>query len=123
MAKEASAMFLEVNLTDAIGKTLAAVEFSMGFGGSGDQVVLAFSDGTFATLGIDRDQPVGDEEIKEDTLDVFRFNQKALVRAGIVTKEELSSMRAEQDRLAKAAQESYDRRQFEYLKKKFGHES
>ncbi len=112
----------EIKLTNAIGKTLAAVELSNRcYGG---QAVIAFTDGTFATLGIDRGYESGDEEIKEDALRVFEFGDEKLIRAGIVTLEEINEMRTEKTRQEQAqqqaSQEARDRREFERLKKKFG---
>lgn len=114
-------MKTEVKLTEAVGKTLAAVEFSDSY--RGGQAVLSFTDGTFATLGVERGHEDGDEEIKEDTLAVFDFGDEKLARAGIVTLDEMAAMRAERTRQLKAAvqalQEARDRQEFERLKRKF----
>ena len=85
-------MKAEVKLTEAVGKTLQAVEFSESY--CGGQAVLAFTDDTFATLGVERGYESGDEEIKEDALAVFDFGDKKLARAGIVTLDEMAAMRA-----------------------------
>ena len=115
-------MKTEVKLTEAIGKTLAAVEFSESW--CGGQAVLAFTDGTFATLGVERGYESGEDEIKEDTLAVFDFGDEKLARAGIVTLDEMAAMRAEQTRQRQAEaqyrQEARDRQEFERLKRKFG---
>lgn len=115
-------MKTEVKLTEAVGKTLAAVEFSESY--CGGQAVLAFTDGTFATLGVERGYESGDEEIKEDTLAVFEFGDEKLVRAGIVTDDELAAMRKARDDQQRAdqqaRQEARDRQEFERLKRKFG---
>lgn len=50
-------MKTEINITDAIGKTLAAMEPSDGYP---PQCVLSFTDGTFATLGIEEGYELGD---------------------------------------------------------------
>lgn len=115
-------MKTEVKMTEAVGKTLAAVEFSEGY--CGGQCVLAFTDGTFATLGVERGYERGDEEITEDTLALFDFGDENLVRAGIVTADELAAMREDRNRQQRAGyerlQEARDRQEFERLKRKFG---
>lgn len=115
-------MKTEMKLTEAVGKTLAAVEFSESY--CGGQCVLAFTDGTFATLGIARGYESGDEEITEDTLALFDFGDEKLVRAGIVTADELAAMREDRNRQQRAEyekqQEARDRQEFERLKRKFG---
>ena len=115
-------MKTEVKLTEAVGKTLAAVEFSDSW--CGGQCVLAFTDSTFATLGVERGHESGDEEIKEDTLAVFDFGDEKLARAGIVTTDEMAAMRKDRDDQQRAEQqarqEARDRMEFERLKRKFG---
>jgi hypothetical protein len=115
-------MKTEVKLTEAVGKTLAAVEFSDAY--LAQQCVLAFADGTFATLGVERGYESGDEEITEEPLNVFDFGDEKLVRAGIVTAEEMAAMREARDRQRRAeqehCQEARDRQEFERLKRKFG---
>ena len=115
-------MKTEVKLTEAVGKTLAAVEFSESH--YSGQCVLVFADGTFATLGIDRGCEYGDEEITEEPLDLFDFGDEKLVRAGVVTADELAAMRKARDDKHSAAyrarQEARDRQEFERLKQKFG---
>lgn len=75
---ERKRMKTEVKLTEAVGKTLAAVEFSESY--CGGQCVLAFTDGTFATLGVDRGYESGDEEIIEEPLTLFDFGDEAGAR-------------------------------------------
>jgi hypothetical protein len=115
-------MKTEVKLKQAVGKTLTAVEFSESW--CGGQCVLAFSDGTFATLGVERGYEGGDEEVKEDTLAVFDFGDEKLTRAGIVTADELAAMRKARDDQQRAEQqarqEARDRQEFARLKRKFG---
>lgn len=115
-------MKTEVKLTEAVGKTLQAVEFSASY--CGGQAVLAFTDGTFATLGVERGYESGDEEIVEEPLAVFDFGDEKLVRAGLVTAKELEAMRKARDEQQRAErqaqQEARDRQEFERLKRKFG---
>jgi len=115
-------MKTEVKLTEAAGKTLAAVEFSESYGSG--QCVLSFSDGTFSTLGVERGYEGGDEEVKEDTLSMFDFGDEKLISAGIVTADEMAAMREERDGRQRAEQqarqEARDRQEFERLKRKFG---
>ena len=115
-------MKTEVKLTESVGKTLAAVEFSESY--YGGQCLLTFTDGTFATLGVERGYESGDEEIKEVTLSVFDFGDEKLARAGVVTPEEMAAIRAERARRQQAEddarKEARDRLEFERLKQKFG---
>jgi hypothetical protein len=113
-------MYREVKLTGAIGKIVAAVEFSR-FNG---QCVIAFTDGMFSTLGVEPGYDRGDNSIMSDPLDVFDFGDVELVRSGIVTAEELSDMRHVRDAHERieqqAQQDASDRKEFERLKRKFG---
>jgi hypothetical protein len=115
-------MKTEVKLTESVGKTLTAVEFSENY--CGGQCLLVFADGTFATLGVDRGYESGDEEITEEPLELFDFGDEKLVRAGVVTADEIAAMRKARDDKHRAAQqarqEAIDRREFERLKRKFG---
>ena len=113
-------MKTEVELDAAIGKTLQAVELSIYC----SQAVLSFTDGTFSTMKADRGYDYGDEGIVEATLDLYSFGDDALIRAGIVTAEDLEAMRQQKidKELSEAAarQDANDRRDFERLKRKFG---
>ena len=113
-------MKTQIPLSDAIGKTLEAFEFSFCCAGA----VLVFTDGTFAALGIERGYEHCDDKIAEDTLSVFEFGDDKLISAGITTAEELAEMRDAADRRARAMvqerQEQHDRAEFERLKAKFG---
>ena len=115
-------MKTEVKATEAVGKTLASVEFSGSF--CGGQCVLSFTDGTFATLGVESGHESGEEEIVEEKLSVFDFGDDALSRAGIVSAEEMTAMRSERDARhqeeREARQEAHDRQEFKRLKQKFG---
>jgi hypothetical protein len=87
-------------------------------------VVLTFGDGTFATLGIIRGNDVGDEEIEDDSLNLFDFGDDELIKVGIATSEELAYLRAaeyaESLAAAQAEQDIRDRKEFLRLKMKFG---
>lgn len=114
-------MKTEVKLTQSIGKTLEAVAFSGNY--VGGKCVLVFSDGTFATLGVNRGYEAGDEEIEEIALPVFEFGDAELIRVGIVTVDELAQMRKDRDDKARSqiaeAEERRDRAEFERLKRKY----
>lgn len=115
-------MKMEVKLESAIGKTLESV----GFSHDDSQCVLVFTDGTFTTLGAADDGCDGIQEltIEEQKLILFWFGDSQLVEAGIVTHDEIVSMRNDHDATARAAMEArteeWERREFERLKKKFG---
>lgn len=111
-------MKTEVKLTESIGKTLAAVAFSESY--CKGQCVLAFTDGTFATLGIDRGCERGEDWIMQEELSLFDFGDDELVRAGIVTAEEIATMRKDRDRKLAAERDARLRQEFERLKCKFG---
>lgn len=113
-------MKTEINMTDAIGKTLAAVETSADYP---PQCVLVFTDGTFATLGIQEGYEPGDGEIVPTTVALFDFGDARLVRAGIVSEQEMAELRALEEARKELErqrqQEERDRREFERLKRKF----
>ena len=77
----------EVKLTQAYGKTLEDVCFSYMNG----QAMLLFSDGTFTTLGINLDED-GNEEIVSEEMDLLSFGDGELIRAGLMTEEELNQV-------------------------------
>lgn len=107
-------MKTEIKLSEAIGKTLATVEFAL----SG-QCVIIFNDDTFTTLGIEQGYDPGDEQIVEDRLNIFEFGDTALVRVGIATFDELMAMRQAKNDKRQAEQEIRERCEFERLKRKF----
>lgn len=112
-----------VGMEEAEGKTLQAVEFSSG-SSKGGQCLLVFSDRTFSVLGVDRGYERGDEVITEATLDLFQFGDSELIRAGITTAEEMSTLRKQAEGLAEVRsrerQERSDRAEYERLQRKFG---
>jgi len=75
----------EINLSDAIGKTLEGFGFSITCG----QAVLTFTDGTYSTLGITTGCEVGYEEIEESLLDLFDFGHDKLIALGIISQKDL----------------------------------
>ena len=106
-------MKVETKLTEAIGKTISAVELSH------RQCVSAFDDGTFATLGIYYGYEPGDELITEDELDLFCFGDEKLIRAEIVTAHEIDYMRKTEREEEEMRQEERDRKEYRRLKLKF----
>ena len=112
-------MKIEVTLNEAIGKTLQGVEASFTCG----QMVMAFTDGTFTTLGIDRGYEYGDETIESRRLELHNFGDEALVRLSVTTDEELNAIRSARDAEHEAAyrlqKEAKDRAEFVRLKRKF----
>lgn len=106
----------EVTLTHAIGKTLEDVAYST----YSNQMVITFTDDTFATLGVTRGYEVGEEQIDEDQLSLLDFGDRELLRVGILTSEELKKLRDDRTALLQADREARDKAEFERLKQKFG---
>lgn len=109
-------MKTEVTLEKSIGKTLLCVKAST----SSRQMVLVFTDGTFTTLQISRGYEPGDDVIVGGQLKLLDFHDGELIRAGIVTKDELDAMRVAQDVKYRANQEDRDRAELVRLKHKYG---
>ena len=105
----------EIRLTEAIGKTLEGFEFSITCG----QAVLTFTDGTFATLGVDRGYEAGDEEIEETELELFNFGHDKLIALGIISKEEMDEKREQLRKASADSQAQRDRAEYERLRRKF----
>jgi len=77
-----------------------------------------FDDDTFTTL---RAKMYGDDpEIEPDILDRSSFGYEELIRAGIMTEEEVTALRAEKEARAQAYAERRERETYERLKRKFG---
>lgn len=108
-------MKTEITLEQAVGKTLEGFVKSFTCG----QMVLTFTDGTFATLGIDRGYGSGDETIVQERLALNDFGDETLIGIGVTTKEEIVSFRHERDKNNRKNQEDRERIQYLALKKKY----
>jgi len=105
----------EIGFSDAVGKTIEGYAFSIING----QAVIAFTDETFATLGIDLGYEAGEEEIKEDSLDLHGFGDSTLDSCGIITHKELSEVRVKISADLAAKQERVEKFEYERLRRKY----
>ena len=106
----------EVTFTQqAIGKTIEAVKFAK----YAQQGIMTFTDGTFATIGIDHGYEAGDADLVDEQLMVLGFGDADLISLGILTAEELAAKRKERDDSVRQNQEDRERSEFERLKAKF----
>lgn len=108
----------QIKLKDAIGQTLEAVEFSGGW--AAEQVLMVFADGTFAVLGVERDDEQDSAEIVEASLDLYWFETAKLIRSGIGTPDEIMDMEQAIWDKKLAQQEAKDRAELARLKAKYG---
>lgn len=97
-----------ITLQNAVGKTLTQFSFSI-FG----QMLLVFGDEyvCFAAIG---------DELGEEDLNLFEFGDNLLLKAGILSADELSTKRAERDAAHKQRYEDEQRAIYERLKARFG---
>ena len=108
-------MKTQITFQQSIGKTLAGAGISF----IGDQMVVVFTDNTFASLGIFRQQYDGDDEIEEKPLKLLDFGDDQLIALGIVTAEELTTLRMNRGEEDRRTLEERERQQYEFLKHKF----
>jgi hypothetical protein len=105
-----------VKLRRAAGKTVGAVEFSFDDG----QVVIAFTDGTFAAIRLAENFIDGCRYLEDGCFDVFGFlNLDRLIRAGILTEAELEDLRVRRNAAEAHEEEKRDRAEYARLKAKF----
>lgn len=99
---------MQTEITDAaaIGKTIREFTFSFTAG----QMIVHFDDGTFTVFGIDGTY---DPDIVSQKLALFDFGDDKLVRANILSAEELEKKRAERTKRWKQIRELRDRRRYE----------
>lgn len=107
-------MMTEVSIERVVGRKFK------GFWGSytSGQAILVF-DGAFTTLTarLDRDDNV--EITAGERLKVEDFGDDALIRAGVISKAEMDAAALERREAWKARNESWERADYERLKKKF----
>jgi len=106
-----------VKLREAAGKTISAVEFSF----DNEQVVIAFTDGSFAAVRtaisfIDDNTPY----LEDGYFELFDFvGLDQLIRAGILTEPEMADLRARRNAAEAADREKQERGEYERLKAKY----
>ncbi len=105
----------EVSLGEAIGRTLEGYAFSHYW-----QAVLTFSGGAFATLGVvQKENEDSFNMLGEEELDALHFNDRELVRLGILSFEELGILDREARLQREEAEEHRERNEYERLKLKY----
>lgn len=86
-------MNTEITLKQAVGKTLQGIEAPSTCG----QMVMAFTDGTFTTLRVERGSVSGGEALELDG-----FVDEDLNRFGVTTYEDLNPIRSARDAESRA---------------------
>jgi hypothetical protein len=102
-------------LTESIGKTISAVEYSFDC----SQFLVAFTDGTFSVLAVDVEWDGIASIVESYECVVSAFTDEKLVRAGVATQEDLYARRTELQRRDEERQDAMDRQEYERLKRKF----
>ena len=102
-------------LTDSIGKTISAVEYSFDC----SQFLVAFTDGTFSVLAVDVEWDGIASIVESYEWVVSAFTDEKLVRAGVATHEELRARRTELQCQYEEREEAMDRQEYERLKRQF----
>jgi hypothetical protein len=106
-----------VKLKEAAGKTISAVEFSF----DNEQVVIAFTDGSFAAVRTAISY-IGDNApyLEDGYFELFDFvGLDQLIRAGIATKDELADLRVRRNAAEAADREKQERGEYERLRAKY----
>ena len=106
----------EITYTEAIGKTIEAIELSHTSGG----MIIVFTDGTFTHFEVHHGYHDDAPEIMWSKLDLLDFGDDQLITAGVISQDELDQIRKQKSAKFKAKKEAYDRQEYERLKKKFG---
>lgn len=105
----------EINLEEAIGRTLEGYGFSC-YG----QAALTFSGGVFATLGVvQKENEDSFNMLGEEELDALHFNDSELNRLGILSFGELRTMYREARLKRMENEEHMERKEYERLKLKY----
>jgi len=107
-------MKTQTKLEKVTGKTLTGFAESYIEG----QIILIFGD-EFVCLGVDRGYESGDERVVEDNLDWLGFGHDTLIDKGLITEDELTSMKANKHAVFKAKQEARDLITYNNLRVKF----
>ena len=107
-------MKLQISLDDTPGKIVEGVHFFIG-----GQAVIVFTDGTYASLGVDCGNQKGDECVTAEEIDFKKTHDSELVKAGIASQEELDSFRDELNLKLQRMNLEIEKVQFLCLSKKF----
>lgn len=115
-------MRTQVKLCEVTQKTVEEVIAGKGDWGNNARCVIAFTDGTFAAIGIDRGWEGGDEEMEDDDFDWHDYPKDRMLAMGFVTqdildREELE--RQDREREKKHDREDRERAKLAELKKKY----
>lgn len=106
----------EMPFSESIGKTIETVRYS----GEIAQAVVTFTDGSFATIGVEFGWEMNDGTLRDESLDVRAFGDVALAETGVMEHAEIQAIRDEDYRLRELSRQEYERREFERLRRKFG---
>ena len=106
----------EILLGEAKGKTIENIAYCNPYLSS--QLVFTFTDDTFITLAGEKDRDDETCVIVPTKLDIFNFGDIELVESGIVSKEEMITLRQIYNN--QLERDENERRQYEKLKKKYG---
>ena len=108
----------EILLGEAKGKTIENIAYCNPYLSS--QLVFTFTDDTFITLACEKDRDDETCVIVPTKLDLFNFGDIELVESGIVSKEEMITLRQIYNNKLQLECDENERRQYEKLKKKYG---
>jgi hypothetical protein len=103
----------------AVGKTVS------GAAHRGSQVLIAFSDGSWLALDTDyAHDETPDIDVKADVNNLEKWEwRKLAVSVGLLSKELVDEMEAEERRKSDEHRKAYKRRQYEELKREFDQDS
>lgn len=105
----------EITDKEAIGRTITGFVYSYTSG----RMIITFNGDTFTTFGIKRGYESGDEEIISEKLDLFDFGDDELVKADILSKDELEEKLTKRDRQWKQQREAQEFVEYKRLKAKW----
>lgn len=104
-----------VCLTDAVGKTITAVEESC------DAVLISFADGSCSMIEATGDSSCIDLEPDLSIANLtYKFTDPQIIRAGVATAEEIKAMREGKKRKDALRIEAREREQLAKLQAKYG---
>ena len=108
-------MYIELASTEeSVGKTVQSITRAI----DGGQLCIAFTDGTFLSLGVVHDYD-DDIHVALQEFDFMGFGADFLLASGIVTEEERAQKVAEYYAERLRRNEAAERRRYEILKAKF----
>lgn len=112
-------MYTELqSVVEARGKTVHP-EHGITFSSMIDQVIIAFTDETFLTLGVEHGYE-GDDTVAQQWLLLYDFGRDSIMQSGIITEEEFQQKGDNRRNAELQAREEAERRRYEQLKEKFG---